>query len=314
MRPPRDPLHRAFYVTGPTASGKTAIGVALAERIGGEVVAMDSMTLYRGMDIGTAKPTIEERRGVPHHLLDVIDPWEAASVADYRGWAIAAVEGIEARGNRAIFVGGTALYLKALLRGLFEGPGADPAIRAELEAEADRIGDEALHARLGEGDPATAARLYPADRRRVIRALEVLLTTGRPLSSFQTGHGQPAEGVKVFALGRPREEIRERIDLRVVRMFEEGLVDEVLRLRSGPRPLHPVPEQGVGYRESLEFLDGRITRAEAITRTQARTRQFSKRQGTWFRGLVECREFPILPGETAEGTASRLVAAIEASG
>lgn len=297
-----NPFHRALYLTGPTASGKTAVGVALAQRIGAEVVAMDSMTLYRGLDIGTAKPTVEERKDVPHHLLDVIDPWDAASVADYLRWAEEAVRDIEARGQRALFVGGTALYLKALLRGLFEGPAADLGLRETLEQE----DSAALHDRLKACDPLIAARLYPADRRRVIRALEVFTLTGQPLSSFHAGHDQPAEGVAVFALGRPTEALRERINRRVVAMFEAGLLDEVRRARSAPKPLNSVPSQGVGYREAIAHLDGEITREDAIARTQARTRQFAKRQRTWFRGLAECQPFPILAGESADATADRL--------
>src|SRR4051812_34360815 len=178
------------------------------------------MTLYRGMDIGTAKPTLAERQGVPHHLIDVLDPWKSASVAQYRAWAAEVVGGIESRGRRVVFVGGTALYLKALLRGLFEGPGADPALRQALEDEANRLGDAAMHARLATLDPASAARLHTNDRRRVVRALEVVAATGRPLSSFQTGHDRPApSGVAVFALERPRDELCARIDRRVVQMF-----------------------------------------------------------------------------------------------
>ena len=296
----------SLFITGPTASGKTAVGVALAKGIGAEVIAMDSMTLYRGMDIGTAKATVRERRGIPHHLIDMLDPWEAASVAEYRGWAMEAAAAIERRGRRVLFVGGTALYLKALLRGLFDGPAADLELRKALEEEAERLGNEALHARLAQSDPATAARLHPADRRRVIRALEVFATTGRPLSEFQKEHAVPAEGVMVLALERPRDEICSRIDRRVVQMFDEGLLDEVQRLRSGPKPLHPVPAQGVGYREAMAHLDGLMTRDEAIARTQARTRQFAKRQGTWFRGLKECRPFPVPSDEPAETTAERL--------
>src|SRR5689334_8622126 len=229
-----NPLHRAAYLMGPTAVGKTAVGVALARRRGAEVIALDSMTLYRGMDIGTAKPTLAERGGVPHHLIDMLDPWESASVAEYRAWALARAAEVEARGRRALFVGGTALYLKALLRGLFEGPGADPALRAALEAEADHLGDAALHARLARADPAAAARLHVNDRRRVVRALEVIEATGRPLSALQAGHARPAAGVLVFALERPRAELRDRIDRRVVQMFADGLVEEVRALLAGP--------------------------------------------------------------------------------
>jgi tRNA dimethylallyltransferase len=309
------PFHRAIYLTGPTASGKTAVGVALARRLDAEVVALDSMTLYRGMDIGTAKPTMGERGGVTHHLIDVLDPWEAASVADYRNRAQRVVEDVESRGFRALFVGGTALYLKALLRGLFEGPGADPDLRKALEDEADRLGDPAMHDRLARLDPSTAIRLHPNDRRRVIRALEVIEATGRPLSEQQLEHARAAPGsVPVFALERPRPELMRRIDARVEAMFAEGLVEEVRRLRASDRPLGPVAAQGVGYREVIELLEGRVGLAEAIALTQARTRQFAKRQATWFRGLVEVRPWPVREDESAEAIADRLLARIEAGG
>jgi tRNA dimethylallyltransferase len=300
-------FHRAVYLTGPTASGKTAVGVALARRLGAEVVALDSMTLYRGMDVGTAKPTAGERQGVPHHLIDVVDPWDAASVATYRAWASDAVAMTEAKGKRVLFVGGTCLYLKALLRGLFDGPGADPEVRRALEDEADRQGTGALHARLAAFDPAAAARLHVNDRRRVIRALEVAELTGRPLSAWQTGHDRPAPpGVAVFALQRPRDELRDRIDRRVLAMFRAGLVDEVRALVTAPRPLHSVPAQAVGYREVIDLLAGRATAEETVARVQARTRQFAKRQATWFRGLAEVTPWPVAPGEPAEETARRM--------
>ena len=302
----RDLARRTLYLTGPTASGKTAVGVELARLLGAEVVALDSMTLYRGMDIGTAKPTAEERGGVPHHLIDVLDPWEAASVADYRARALGVLGDLEARGKPAIFVGGTALYLKAMLRGLFEGPSADPALRRELEAEADRLGGPALHGRLARLDPPTAARLHPNDLRRVVRALEVFAATGRPLSAFQVEHDRPATGARVFALERPRERLRGRIDRRVEGMFAEGLVDEVRALQAGPRPMGPVAAQGVGYREVVDLLAGRTTLAETIALVQARTRQFAKRQATWFRGLAEVRPWPVEPDEPPEVTAERL--------
>jgi tRNA dimethylallyltransferase len=307
-----DPLHRAFYLTGPTAVGKTAVGVALARRLGAEVVALDSMTLYRGLDIGTAKPTPAERGGIPHHLIDVIDPWESTSVAQYRAWAMEVVAGIEARGHRVLFVGGTALYLKALLRGLFEGPGADPDRRRALDEEADRRGGAALHARLAALDPTSAARLHPHDRRRVVRALEVVEATGRPLSRWQTEHDRPAPGgVAVFALERPRDELRDRIDRRVLRMFADGLVEEVRRLQAGVRPIGPTAAQGVGYREVLDRLAGRLSDEAMVGRVQARTRQFAKRQMTWFRGLAEVHAWPVAPDEPADAVAARLAARLD---
>jgi tRNA dimethylallyltransferase len=306
-------LHRAIYLTGPTASGKTAIGVLLARRLDAEIIALDSMTLYRGMDIGTAKPTIEERGGIPHHLIDVLDPWESASVAGYRRWAMEAMERIEGRGKCVLFVGGTALYLKALLRGLFEGPGADPALRGRLEEEADARGVELLHQRLRTVDPRTAERVHPHDRRRIVRALEVIELSGQPLSQLQVGHDRPAPaGTLVFALERPRPELHDRINRRVTAMFGAGLVEEVRSLQSLPRPLSHVAAQGVGYLEVLDHLAGRVGLSETIERVRARSRQFAKRQATWFRGLEEVRAWPLSGDEDPEEIADRLAEEIEA--
>ena len=307
-------FHRAIYLTGPTAVGKTALGVALARRLGAEVIALDSMTLYRRMDIGTAKPSVEERGGVPHHLIDVLEPSESASVADYRRWAGDLLDRLEAEARRALFVGGTALYLKALLRGLFEGPKVDPELRLALEREADRLGDLALHDRLRKLDPRSADRLHPNDRRRVIRALEVFEVSGRTLSDHQTEHERPAPPtVAVFALERPRAEVHDRINRRVEQMFADGLEAEVGGLLAEVPPISPVAAQGVGYREVIDLLAGRIDRSTAITRTQNRTRQFAKRQATWFRGLVEVQPFPLEPEELLEATVDRLVGRIEAA-
>lgn len=302
-----NPFHRAVYLTGPTASGKTAVGVALARRLDAEIVAMDSTTLYRGMDIGTAKPALPERGGIAHHLIDVLEPWESASVADYLRWAAGAVTAIEGRGRRVLFVGGTALYLKALLRGLFEGPGSDPELRHGLEAEAAAIGDAALHERLAALDPASAARLHPNDRRRVVRALEVIAITGQPLSELQREHDRPAPAdVPVYALEPPRAVLYERINRRVLGFFDTGLVDEVRSLQAGARPLSSVAAQAIGYREVIAMLAGQFTLEETIERVQTRTRQFAKRQATWFRGLEEVRAFPVEAEEDAEAIAGRL--------
>lgn len=308
-------LQRAVYLTGPTASGKTAVGVVLAQRLGAEIVAMDSMTIYRGMDIGTAKPAMAERGGIAHSLIDVIDPWESASVADYLGWARTAVDGIERRGHRALFVGGTPLYLKALLRGLFPGPGTDPELRLRLEHEAETGGDPALHQWLAALDPVTAARLHPHDRRRVIRALEVIELTGRPLSALQTEHSRPApSGFQVYALEPPRAGLFDRINRRVQDFFDRGLVEEVRALQAGPRPLSPVAAQAIGYREVIAMLAGAATLAATIDRIQTRTRQFAKRQATWFRGLAEVRPFPVDLDEGPDGIARRLVQTIGGGG
>jgi tRNA dimethylallyltransferase len=308
-----DEFLRAIYLTGPTASGKTAVGVALARRLDAEILALDSMTLYRGMDIGTAKPTSAERAGIPHHLIDIVDPWEPASVSQYREWAKFAVRDVERRGKKALFAGGTALYLKALVRGLFQGPGADIELRRRLEHVGEAHGDSALHARLAKLDPPTAARLHPHDRRRIIRALEVLELTGTPISDLQAEHDRPAPSdVLVFALDLPRAALHDRINRRVLRFFELGLVDEVRRLQSADRPLCRVAAEGIGYREMIGMLEGRASLSETIERIQARSRQFAKRQSTWFRGLAEVRHVAIAEDDGADAIAARIVAMIDA--
>jgi tRNA dimethylallyltransferase len=309
----QEAFHRAIYVTGPTASGKTAVGVALARRLGAEILALDSMTLYRGMDIGTAKPRPAEQCGIPHHLIDMIDPWESSSVSQYREWARKAVDVVEGQGRRALFVGGTALYLKTLLRGLFEGPGADAVLRKRLEQDAVELGDIELHHRLTALDPATAARLHFHDRRRIIRALEVFELTGKPISTLQAEHDQPAPAaVQVYALELPRASLHDRINRRVLGFFELGLVDEVRRLQAAERPLCPVAAEGIGYREVIAMLAGQASLTETIERVQARSRQFAKRQATWFRGLAEVRSVPVAADEDPDSIASRIAAMIEA--
>jgi tRNA dimethylallyltransferase len=284
-----DTFGNALVLTGPTGSGKSRLALELAPLLGAEIVGMDSMTLYRGMDVGTAKPTPEERRLVPHHLIDVLEPWQPASVAWWLGRAAECCRDIEARGRRALFVGGAPLYLKALLHGLFDGPPADEGLRARLAEEAARDGRPALHARLAGVDPAAAARLHPNDVRRVVRALEVWELTGRPLSAWQTQwQGPPAAAPRCVWVDRPRAELYRRIDARAREMVAAGLVEEVRALRSSPRPISREARQALGYKELFAYLDGEGTLEEAVGRIQARTRQFAKRQLTWFRHLPGC--------------------------
>jgi tRNA dimethylallyltransferase len=289
-----DSFANALVLTGPTGSGKTQLGLELAERLGAEIVSMDSMAVYRGMDIGTAKPTPDERRRVPHHLLDVLDPWESASVAWWLERAAASCRAIEGRGRRVLFVGGTPLYLKALLYGLFDGPPADPAVRQRLTTAAEQEGPAALHRQLAAVDPASAARLHVNDVRRVIRALEVWELTGRPISAWQTqwsarpsatDRGPP----RVLWLDLPRAELYARIDARVRGMIADGLVEEVRALLHLPRPLSREAAQALGYKEILAHLAGRSRLDEAIGLIQTRSRRFAKRQLTWFRHLPEGR-------------------------
>ena len=309
---PFPPLLDACYLTGPTASGKTGVGLQLAGVLNAEIVSLDSMALYRGMDIGTAKPTSDERARVPHHLVDVLDPSEEHSLAEYVAAAHRAVDDIRCRGRQALFVGGTPLYLKALLRGIFEGPPADPQLRRQLADEERQHGPGRLHRRLAEVDPAAAQKLHPNDSRRLIRALEVFEKTGRPISSFQEQfeRGAPAEAVRVFALDWPREELYRRIDRRVEAMFVAGLVAETERLRTAGRPLGKTARQALGYREVLEHLAGERSLEATIALVQTHTRQFAKRQGTWFRSLSECRFIPMSDGEAPEDVAARIAAQV----
>lgn len=283
---------QALILTGPTGSGKSQLALDLAERIGAEIVSMDSMALYRRMDIGTAKPTAEERRRVPHHLLDVLEPWESASVAWWLERAAECCRDIGSRGKRPLFVGGTPLYVKAALYGLFDGPPADETIRRRLGEEAAALGGGGLHARLAAVDPVSAARLHPNDARRIIRALEVWEMTGRAMSDWQTQWLKDvphAVDGRCFYLDLPRSELYARVDARVERMIAEGFVDEVRALRQLEWPISREAMQAVGYKEVLAYLDGKTDLLETIQRIQLRSRQLAKRQMTWFRHLPPCR-------------------------
>ncbi len=280
-----------WFLTGPTASGKTGLALELAAALGAEIISLDSMAIYRGMSIGTAKPTVAEQSQVPHHLIDIIEPHEEYSVAQYVGAAEATVRQIAARGRVPLFVGGTPLYLKALLRGIFSGPPADWELRRELQAFANSHGDEALHRRLADVDPASALRLHARDQRRVIRALEVFAKTGQSITDLQQqfDKARPAEACRVFMLNWPREELVERIDARVEAMFSAGLVEEVRGLVDGGLSPGRTASQAVGYREVIQNLSGERNLPATVELVKLRTRQFAKRQMTWFRSLSECR-------------------------
>ncbi len=293
-------LKKCWFLAGPTASGKTAAAVLLAERLGAEIVSLDSMAIYRGMDIGTAKPAPEEQRGVPHHLIDIIEPHEAFSLADYVAAADRAVRDIFSRGRSVLFAGGTGLYLRGVLRGVFEGPSADWDFRRELEAAAQAEAEDDLHSRLEAVDPVAAGRIHPRDRRRLIRALEVYHLTGKPLSAQQQ-HGPLPVGDRprnVFWLNPPRDWLHERINHRAERMLERGLVAEVEDLLASPRPISQTARQALGYKEVIDYLKGNIDHAGMREMIQRRTRQFAKRQHTWFRNLEECRPLGITGTET----------------
>jgi tRNA dimethylallyltransferase len=243
------------------------------------------MAIYRGLDIGTAKPTPDQRRAVPHHLVDLVVPAEPFSVARWLAAAAAAVADVRGRGRQILFVGGTPLYLRALRDGLAALPPADPAVRAALVAEAAVRGPAALHARLAEIDPAAAARIHAHDLKRIVRALEVARATGRPLSAAFAPAPHPAFESRLLVVDLPRRLLRERIDRRVERMFSGGLVEETAAALAAPGGIGPTARQAAGYAEAIDLLAGRIDRTEAIRRTQARTRQLAKRQLTWLRSF-----------------------------
>jgi tRNA dimethylallyltransferase len=281
-----------WFLSGPTASGKSALGVALARELGAEIVSVDSMAVYRGLDVGTAKPTAEQRRAVPHHLLDVVSAAEPYSVARWLADAAAAVADCRRRGRRVLFVGGTPLYLRALRDGLAELPGEDPDLRRELAAEAAAHGTAHLHARLAMVDPAAAARIHPHDLKRIIRAMEVEQLSGQPLSRSFAPAPHPVFERQFFVLDPPRATLYERIDRRVERMFAAGLVEETRAALAAPGGLGPTAVQAAGYAEAADLLAGHIDRAEAIRRTQQRTRQLAKRQLTWLRSFKQAIWIP----------------------
>jgi tRNA dimethylallyltransferase len=269
-------------VVGPTATGKSDVGVWLARRLGGEVVNADAMQLYRGMDVGTAKLTEAERQGVPHHLLDVLDVTETASVAAYQRHARRTVEDLLAAGRVPVIVGGSGLYVSALLDDL-EFPGTEPAIRARLEAELADVGAAVLHARLTEQDPVAAEAILPGNSRRIVRALEVIELTGRPFSATMPKPGPARYGTILLGLDRAAAELDERVETRVDGMFDRGLVDEVrglipLGLREGR-----TAGRALGYQQVLAALDGDGDLDSARAETVRATRRFVRRQRSWFR-------------------------------
>ena len=280
------PAFQLLVIVGPTATGKTETGIRVARRVGGEIISADSRQVYRGMDIGTAKPTRAQREEVPHHLTDMAVPDERYNAGRFCRDALAAIADIRGRGRRPLVVGGCGLYVRALLDGFSPVPEVAQEVRARVRAEADGMEAGALHARLRGVDPVCAGRVCPSDRQRIVRALEVYEGTGEPLSSWQA---RPREGAYpgaagVVGLRMDREALYRRIEERTGRMFAEGLVAEVAALRGmGYRP--ETSALGTfGYREVCEHIAGRISLAEAIRRVQQETRRYAKRQMTWFRG------------------------------
>jgi tRNA dimethylallyltransferase len=299
-------------IVGPTATGKTETAIHLARAIDGEIISADSMAVYRGMDIGTAKPSAKDREAVPFYLLDVADPDEPFSVARFKTLAEEALAAISGRGHQPLLVGGTGLYVRVLLDdfGLTRTP-ADPALRARLNAQAQELGTPALHARLAAADPQAAARIHPNDRVRIVRALEVLELTGIPISVQQAEDAQRRKPrpCRKFGLTLPREALYRRIDRRVEAMIAAGLEEEVRRLLA--RGFSPVlsPLQSLGYRQMVAYLQGECDFQTAVETIKQDTRRFAKRQMTWFRAdpeIVWIDVESLTPAQAAQWIRSRL--------
>jgi tRNA dimethylallyltransferase len=280
---------KIIVIGGPTASGKTGVAVALAEAIGGEVVNADSMQVYRGMDIGTAKPSARDRAKVAHHMLDVVAPDQDFNAADYRRMAVPILDDIGRRGRTALVVGGTGLYIKALTRGIFDCPPSDPVLRAELAARYQELGPEAFHSLLGEFDPETARRIHPHDRVRVTRAFEIIHLTGQPPSRLVESHGFEDRLFQVLylCLDVDRSELYRRIDLRSRGMLETGLIEETSALLAAGFSPELKAMKSLGYRHMVDYLDGNLTLDEALKTLQRDTRRYAKRQMTWFRKVPD---------------------------
>lgn len=292
----------AVLIAGPTAVGKSAMALALAEKINGEIISVDSMQVYRGLDIGTAKPTAEESAQVPHHLIDICNLRESFDAAQFVRLARQAVDQIQSRGRKPIFCGGTGLYFKAYLEGLGEAPPADEKLRADLEA----VPLEQLLAELQERDPATFEKIDRKNPRRVIRAVEVIRLTGKKFSeqraAWEAEAPAPHPASQIVCLVRAPDDLRARINSRVDEMFSNGLVEETRRLMPQGLAENPIAMQAIGYRQVVEHLHGERGLAETIELVKTRTRQFAKRQLTWFRRHGNCRWIELGPQETVKET------------
>ncbi|WOB28230.1 MULTISPECIES: tRNA (adenosine(37)-N6)-dimethylallyltransferase MiaA [Xanthomonas] len=297
---PADRRPLAIALMGPTASGKTALALEAAERWNGEIVSVDSALVYRGLDIGAAKPEAAMRAAVPHHLLDLRDPWQIYSAAEFAADARKAIDNIVARGKLPILAGGTGLYFRAVLEGLSQLPEADPTVRAAIAAEAEQIGWAALHAQLAQVDPIAAARIHATDPQRIQRALEVYRLSGRPISDWQAlppGPRLPLRVLKIVLAPQDRAVLHTRIAQRLDAMLAQDFLAEVRRLRELPQmcavaaPLDLPAVRAVGYRQAWEYLDGAGSLAGFRDKAIQATRQLAKRQLTWLRGELDARWF-----------------------
>ena len=295
-----------ILILGVTASGKGKLAFALAKSLGAEIISIDSMKVYRRMDIGTAKPPKENRDQIPYHLIDVVEPSDSFSVARFLELAQTAIDDIKKRNKPIVAVGGTALYIKSLLYGLFEGPGADERIRDELKAQAQAEGLDKLYEQLKTIDPATAAKISANDPRRIIRALEVYKLTGKPISAFQQQwDANASQDWTIIGLRREKTEESKRINARVKKMIDAGLVDEVKQLLAEPKPLSKQARSAIGYAEIINHLSGQITLDDATELIKKNTRKLAKAQRTWFKTFKNVHSLDLAPDETPDQALAR---------
>ncbi|MBM3966196.1 MAG: tRNA (adenosine(37)-N6)-dimethylallyltransferase MiaA [Planctomycetes bacterium] len=307
------PLENAFFLTGPTASGKSDVALEVADNLGAEIISVDSMAVYRGMDIGTAKPSAEAQQRVPHHLIDLVDPTIDYSVSQFVMDAHRLAHEIQSRGRRVLLVGGTPLYLKSLLCGMFQGPPADWEFRGAVQADIEAYGLDALRRRLYQVDPLSAHKILPGDSRRMIRALEVAKITGSPLSHWQTQFERFSipKSSRAIVLAWDRHSLHQRVEQRVDRMFERGLLDEVRRLTSKYGRLGRTASQAVGYKEPMEYLAGKLPEKEMVDQVKAHTRQFVRRQEIWFRSMPGMTRIPISSEQDLDAATRAIALALE---
>lgn len=304
-------MDKVIFLVGPTGVGKTDVALALAKEIEGEIISADSMQVYRGMDIGTSKPSQEERKTVPHHLVNILEPSEEYSVADFSAKAQGAIEEILSRNKVPLAVGGSGLYVRGLIDGLFPDRGKDAALRTQLYQEAEEKGTLWLYERLSKVDPQASSAIHPHDLRRVVRALEVYERTKIPISCLRknTQGIKDRYAVELYGLIRPRTELYKRIDSRAEKMFEDGLVEEVKRLIRGR--LSQTAQQAIGYREIIDYLDGRYDFEEARRLLKRNTRRYAKRQLTWFRKDKRIKWIEIKPDDSKNHVVRKIMTAAD---
>lgn len=304
--------NRKILILGVTAGGKGSLAFELAKRLGGEIISVDSMKVYRRMDIGTAKPSKERLAEIRHHLIDVVEPSESFSVDTFLNLTEKAVNDIQSRNKPVIAVGGTAMYIKAMLYGIFDGPGTDENIRKKLKDEILSVGLEELHKKLTAVDPEAASRIHQNDEKRIIRALEVYELTGKPISSFQNQFSaEPKSDWLVIGLQRDKEDASHRINMRVKKMVEMGLVDEVKSLLAEEKPLSMQAKCAIGYAEIINYLEDKDTLGNAIEQIKINTRKFAKAQRTWFKTFRFVNWLNLAPDDKVEQVLERALRLIK---